>query len=68
MRHEEQHLDETVSRFKLAISDRLAKARRRLHELEISLSALRAIDTISGTRKMRTPMNTRMPANAASGT
>ena len=40
VRHEEQHLDETVSRFKLAISDRLAKARRRLHELEIALSAL----------------------------
>lgn len=40
VRHQEQRLDEAVSRFRLAASDRLAQARRRLHELERSLSVL----------------------------
>jgi len=40
VRHEEQRLDETLSRLRLAIAQRLGGGHRRLHELQIGLSAV----------------------------
>ena len=40
VRHEEQRLDEALSRLRLAIAQRLSGDRRRLHDLQIGLSAV----------------------------
>ncbi len=40
VRHQEQRLDETSSRLKLAIADRVGRARHSLHEAEIALAAI----------------------------
>ncbi len=52
VRHQEQRLDETASRLRLAIADRVGRARHSLHEAELALAAIHP-RTLAHTRERR---------------